>query len=245
MCGRYAITTSAARIEAAFDAIWDVAFERPRFNIAPTQPAPVVRAGAPAGRAGAPAAPAGAAAGRRISLLRWGLVPAWADDPAIGGRLINARAETAATKPSFRAAWKARRCLVPMSHFYEWQAAGRQKQPWAIAAAAGEGVPLAEAPLLAAAGLWERWHDELETFTILTTEPNRLMRSLHDRMPVLLPGERWSQWLDPAWRGPETEEEMREWTRPADEGLLRAFRVSTLVNSPRNDAEACLGVVEG
>lgn len=255
MCGRYAIAVTAERVAEAFDALWQSTLgpslphgdgsvrapaALPRFNVAPTQLAPVVRRG-----------PTG---GRVISLLRWGLVPSWADDPAIGSRMINARSESAAEKPSFRTAWRRRRCLVPASHFYEWKKVASGKQPHAITTAstgsAGSGardeattaahVAAHEPALLALAGLWESWRDEIESFTILTTDANALMRPLHDRMPVILPRERWTQWLDPAWSGPEDDAERRAWMSPAPDALLRSFPVSALVNAPRNEAPACL-----
>lgn len=153
---------------------------RPRYNLAPTQDAAVVR---DAGR------------GREIALLRWGLVPAWAKDAGGGAKLINARSETAADKPSFRSALRQRRCLVPVDGFYEWQAAGdgRRKQPFVIRRP--DHAPFA------LAGLWERWQGPdgvLETFAVLTTAANRTLSALHDRMPVVLAPDSWSVWLDPA-----------------------------------------------
>lgn len=239
MCGRYAISISAERVAAAFDALWDdLDLSRhgaggrpalPRYNVAPTQMAPVVRA-----------IGAGESAQRRISLLKWGLIPSWADDPAIGNRLINARAETAASKPSFRGAWKKRRCLVPITHFYEWRKDGVRKQPMAITTAATTKTSESEPGVLALAGLWESWHDEVESFTILTTSPNGVLESIHDRMPVVMPVERWSRWLDPSWEGPSGGQEIADWTAPAPDTLLRAFPVGTIVNAPRNDGPACL-----
>lgn len=266
MCGRYAITATAERIEQAFDAVWELgsldagrgtaepplmpaasptpsrALTLPRFNVAPTQWCPVVRAvdGSHAsghgGGEGITRDGAVADAPRVVSLMRWGLVPAWADDPAIGNRLINARVETAASKPSFRSAWKRRRCIVPISHFFEWRRDGSRKQPMAICAA-GDGE------ILGLAGLWESWRNEIRSFTILTTEPNDLLRPIHDRMPLILPTERWSPWLDPEWEGPSGAEEIAEWSTPAPEKSLRAYAVGSLVNSPRNDVPACVAPI--
>jgi len=261
MCGRYAITATAERIEEAFDAVWEVASldagrgtsaraSLPRFNVAPTQVAPVVRV------------TADASARRTVALMRWGLVPSWAQDESIGNRLINARVETAASKPSFRSAWKKRRCLVPITHFYEWRRDGERKQPMAICAAqagaaarhdAGGGAGASREPggvadaaaLLALAGLWERWHDELESFTILTTQPSDLMRPIHDRMPLILPPARWQQWLDPSWAGPSGADELADWSGPAAAGVLRAYEVATVVNSPRNESPQCLAPIGG
>lgn len=234
MCGRFAITASAEHLAAVFDAMWEraclelAATSTPRYNIAPTQMVPVVRR---------------IDSTRVLSLMRWGLVPSWADDPAIGSRLINARSETAAEKPSFRVAWRRRRCLIPASHFYEWRKGDLPKVPFVITSAAADGVAdssLNAPPLLALAGLWESWRNEFESFTILTTDANAFMRPLHDRMPVILPRERWAQWLDPSWSGPESDAERASWMAPAPEALLRSYAVSTLVNAPRNESAACL-----
>ncbi len=229
MCGRYAITATPELVGETFEALWELEPAQarlPRFNVAPTQSAPVVRIAGGPGR-------------RMVSLLRWGLVPSWADDPSIGQRLINARVETASTKPSFRAAWKRRRCLVPITHFYEWKRDGARKQPMAIAPVESGGG----GSLLALGGVWESWRGEMESFTILTTEPNDLLRPIHDRMPLVIPASRWSRWLDPAWSGPEGEAELAEWSAPAPPSVLRVFAVSPLVNSPRHDSPECLAPV--
>ena len=177
--------------------------------------------------------------GRRLAMLRWGLIPGWAGDPAIGNRLINARAETAASKPSFRAAFRSRRCLIPTTGFYEWQRAGAVRQPYLI----GRG----DGRLLAFAGLWERWTvrrgltlpgslaafepgDVIETCTILTTAANAVVAPVHDRMPVILPPEAFEPWL----RGE------RPPLGPCADETLAARPVSTLVNNPRNDDPRCL-----
>ena len=231
MCGRYAITASAEHLAVIFDAMWEEACRElassslPRFNIAPTQMAPVVRTldGA-----------------RRLSWLRWGLVPSWADDPSIGSRMINARLESAAEKPSFRKAWRQRRCLVPATHFYEWPRVGARKQPTAITAMANEPGAEGAVVALAFAGLWESWHGELESFTILTTEADDVMRPIHDRMPLILPRDRWAQWLDPDWPVPGDPAGMREWLAPSRADPIRAYPVTSLVNAPRNESRACL-----
>ena len=153
----------------------------PRFNIAPTQDAPVVRM---------------SGGSRRLDMLRWGLIPSWADDASSSARTINARSETAAEKPSFRDAFRERRCLVPADAFYEWKKVPRGKQPYAIRRA--DDTPLAFA------GLWESWRDPsrpaadaVESFTILTTTPNQRLAGLHDRMPVILSPGDFERWLDP------------------------------------------------
>ena len=197
---------------------------RPRYNLAPSQNAAVVR---------------DEDGERRLSMLRWGLVPGWARDPNIGHKLINARSETAAVKPSYRAAYSRRRCLVPADGFYEWRREGELRQPWLIAPRAGGFVTFA--------GLWERWSvpegaalrgslserrsgDIVETFTILTTEANATMQALHHRMPVILAHEAGEQWLagDDVPLG------------PAPEDLLAMHRVSTRVNHPRHDDSECV-----
>lgn len=214
MCGRFAFYSAREAMAAVFG-VDDPPPIEPRYNIAPTQHVPVIRAGDDGTR--------------QVAMLRWGLVPFWAKDTKIGNRLINARAETAAGKPAFRAAWSRRRCLVPADGFYEWRAGPDGKTPWFISAASGEPFAMA--------GLWEHWEPKagaeeegpLETFTILTTAPTDLMARLHNRMPVVLGAERSAAWLageDPAGDGDSL----------ADPAVpLRAWPVSRRVNSPRNE----------
>jgi putative SOS response-associated peptidase YedK len=186
----------------------------PRYNIAPTQPVVAVRPGE--------------RAGREARMLRWGLVPFWAKDLAMGSRMINARGETVAEKPAFRQAFRRRRCLIPADGFYEWQKVPGGKQPWYISAR-GEGP-------LAFAGLWERWDKRgtetpVESCTIVTTAANATLAPLHDRMPVILDPAAWDAWL-----GADTPSaELRDLLRPAPDGLLAARTVSRRVNSPAND----------
>ena len=177
--------------------------------------------------------------GRRLSMLRWGLIPAWAKEPNIGYKLINARAETAHQKPSFRAAFKARRCLIPADGFYEWKREGKAKQPYLIGMKEGGGFVFA--------GLWESWRvpdglaltgklselapgDTLETCTILTTEANATLAPIHPRMPVILPADAFDPWLaaEPVPLAPY----------PAE--AMTFHPVSTLVNKPANDDERCV-----
>ena len=181
MCGRFTLRTSNKALTKAFDLLdadmGDVPELRPRYNIAPTQQVAAVRI-RENGR-------------RQLVLMKWGLIPSWADDPVIGNRMINARAETVATKPSFRSAFKSRRCLIVADGFYEWQKRGAAKQPYLIGLDSGKPF--------AFAGLWEHWHREDQTIdscTIITTSANELMEPLHDRMPVILPSSRYDQWLD-------------------------------------------------
>lgn len=216
MCGRYILTVSGEVLARLFG-LDEVPELVPRYNIAPTQRVPVVRA--VGGR-------------RRLDSLRWGLVPHWAAEPSVGHRLVNARAETAATKPSFRSAFRSRRCLVPANGFYEWQATPSGKQPWLIRLSGGRPFAMA--------GLWERWSGgdgDLETFTILTTSPNEVVAPLHGRMPVILPPEAWERWLDPEYRAPEA---LQALLGPFPAAEMEAHPVSRLVNDPANDSPACL-----
>jgi len=216
MCGRFTLTTPTEIVAQLFD-IASAPSLRPRYNIAPTQDVAAVRRGDD---------------GNTLVLLRWGLVPSWAKDPAIGNRMINARAETVADKPAFRSALRKRRCLIPADGFYEWRKSGSAKQPYLLRRADDRPFALA--------GLWERWqHDDsasIESCTILTTTPNDLMRPIHDRMPVILAPDAWGVWLDPATQDPEG---LRTLLTPCAEDLLVAEPVSTYVNSPRNDDPRC------
>src|SRR5262245_35107324 len=175
MCGRFTLATSRAQLADLFRLAGGP--ELPlRYNIAPTQPVPVVRA---------------AGDGRALALARWGLIPRWATDPAIGNRLINARSETVAEKPSFRDAFRKRRCLIPATGFYEWAKTAGGKQPYHFRLL--DGRPFAFA------GLWERWDrggEPVESCTILTTAANAVVRPVHERMPVILPAEAFAAWLD-------------------------------------------------
>jgi putative SOS response-associated peptidase YedK len=218
MCGRFVLTSSGQELAEAFGVPAPDLFT-PRYNIAPTQEVFAVRAGE---------------SGRELARLRWGLVPSWSKDAKGGGRLINARAETADQMPSFRSAFKRRRCLIAADGFYEWKALeGRKtKQPYFISLKSGGPF--------AFAGLWEVWHrdeENLQTCTILTTAPNDLMRSLHDRMPVILPAKEYDLWLDPTIQDPE---QLRPLLRPYPAKAMAAYAVSTLVNSPRNDNPDCI-----
>lgn len=194
---------------------------RPRYNGAPTQRFPVLRVGADGAR--------------ELALMRWGLIPSWARDPKIGNSLINARAETVAEKPAFRAAFRSRRCLIPADGFYEWRRlAGGGKQPYRIGLSNGGPFSFA--------GLWERWDggpEPLETFTIVTDMPNDLVQSIHNRMPVIVgPGD-YDAWL--AGDGAAA----RALLRPFPATRMRAYPVSSRVGSPRNDDPALIEPVEG
>jgi putative SOS response-associated peptidase YedK len=223
MCGRFSTGASAATLAQQFNVQESVSW-RERFNLAPSQE--VLTLVQP---------PPGPRAWRR---MRWGLIPAWAKDKGIGARLINARSETVATLPAFRAAFQARRCLIPADGFYEWQGQGRRKQPWCIRMA--DGRPFAFA------GLWERWSDPageaIESCTILTTSPNAVIRSIHHRMPVILPPRDYDLWLDPAMR--ESARLLPLLVPYAGDDLV-AYPVSTLVNNPANDTPACQSPIDG
>ena len=189
----------------------------PRYNIAPTQQVASVRYDAERG-------------GRILSWQRWGLVPSWADDLAIGNRMINARAETVATKPAFRKAFATRRALIVADGFYEWQKTAEGKQPYFIHRP--DDTPFAFA------GLWERWGPEkLETCTIITTTANATMQSLHERMPVVVSPQDYQKWLDPELRDPAVLERI---LRPAAEDFFALVPVRPLVNNPRNDVAECV-----
>ena len=212
MCGRYTQTHSGSDLAAAFQLTTEPA-PPPRYNIAPSQPVCAV------------------IAGREYRIFQWGLVPSWAKDYKIGYRLINARSETAAEKPSFRAAFKRRRCLIPADGFYEWQrtANNRKKQPFYI--------HLRDRPVFALAGLWEQWKSGdgsyLETCTILTTAPNELMEPIHNRMPVIVPVADYDRWLTAA------PDQVQPLMKPYNADEMEAYPVSTLVNSPQNDGPDC------
>ena len=226
MCGRYSLTTPAEAMQRLFSFLGPLPNLPARYNIAPTQMAPVVRA-----RAAQPGT-------RELVSLRWGLVPFWAKDATIGSRLINARAEGLAEKPSFRAAVRTRRCLVPADGFYEWQAAAKGKRPYRIGLAGGTPEAM---PPFAFAGLYERWTKAadgvpLETFTIVTTEANALLRPIHERMPVILPPADHAAWLDPA----TPLEAAMALLRPYPAEAMLAYPISTRVNSVRFDDAACI-----
>ncbi len=217
MCGRYTLAKGQGEWEFA-----DIRIEwkgSPRYNIAPSQRAPVIRL-----EHGLPV----------VQELRWGLVPSWAKDIKIGYSLINARSETVATKPSFRSAFKKQRCLVPADGFYEWQQVGKLKQPWRF-------VQPDYRPFVFA-GLWESWRDPandaqpLESFTVLTTEPNAVTAPVHDRMPVILEGEAIRKWL-----APDTASEvLATLLKPCPASSLTRYAVAALVGSPKNDVPQCI-----
>lgn len=217
MCARYTLSVPPQLVATLFGVV-EVPALRPRYNIAPGQPAPVVRL-----QGGA----------RTLVMLRWGLVPSWAEDPKIGYKLINARSEEADAKPSFRAAFRRRRCLIPADGFYEWKDLGGRKQPYYLRLRSREPFALA--------GLWERWQgqsgEEIESFTVLTTEPNPLVAEIHNRMPVILQPEHYTTWLN------EEEQDARALKPllgPLDASLMEAYPVDPRVNRPQNDDPHCI-----
>lgn len=209
---------------ALFDTLRFPSLE-PRYNICPTQPVTCVRQ---------------SDTGENEAVnLRWGLVPFWSKDLKIGARMINARSETAATKPSFRAAFKSRRCLILTDGFYEWKKIGKQKQPYYISRRDDQPFCFA--------GLWESWRDKsakaepasepVETCTILTTEANATLQPLHDRMPVILAQDQFDFWLDKEFSNVERLEELLV---PLATDDLQTYPVSTMVNRPINDSPQCI-----
>jgi len=222
MCGRYSLKTPAETLAEHFRLAQAPAVS-PRFNIAPSQPIAIVRIHAPQGD-------------RECVQVRWGLLPSWAKDPAMGDRLINARAETVAEKPAFREALARSRCLVPADGYYEWQrqdGKGQRKQPFYIRLR--DGRPFAFA------GLWERWTGPdgtaVETCAILTTEPNASLRAIHDRMPVILAPNEYDQWLDPYIRQAQLLQPLFRAYPPED---MTVYPVSLRVNDPQHDDAGCI-----
>jgi putative SOS response-associated peptidase YedK len=219
MCGRFTLTVDAASIQMAFPWLDVPSQMAPRFNVAPSQPIAVIP------NTGTD----------KIDFFIWGLIPSWAKDPKIGNRLINARGETLAEKPSFRAAYKRRRCLVLADGFYEWvkQPGQKSKIPHYIQMESKEPFAMA--------GLWEAWHapdgSEVKTTTIITTEPNELVAKLHNRMPVILPEHVYETWLDPEEKAAE---DLNPLLKPFSAEEMMHFPVSTFVNSPANDTPDCI-----
>jgi putative SOS response-associated peptidase YedK len=224
MCGRHRLSRRKQIIEEHFDSVSGEEDWSPRYNVAPTQPVPIIRQHPKEPR-------------RELSLVRWGLIPSWAKDASGSARMINARSETAATLPAFRDAFRARRCIVPADGFYEWHRVGKTKQPFCFEVNGGE--------LFAFAGLWERWKDvdskPLETCSILTTTPNAVTSNVHDRMPVILDPSSYDVWLDPGFADVAA---VAELLRPCDARRMRSYPVSARVNSVVNDDADCCVPVE-
>jgi putative SOS response-associated peptidase YedK len=221
MCGRYTLRVSPAELAEIFETLRTIEWS-PRYNIAPTQTVVAVRQSEQGD-------------GRELALLRWGLIPSWSKDMKIGSSLINARADGVATKPSFRHAFKKKRCLIPADGFYEWQAVPGQKtkQPFHI------GVR--DVPVFAFAGLWEQWTDPegkpVQTSAIITTDANEAMQPVHNRMPVILDPADYDEWLD---RDEQDAEKLQRLLKPFPADRMQLVPVSTLVNSPRNEKPECV-----
>lgn len=220
MCGRFTSLLSPELLAVIYE-IFGPPESTPRYNIAPSQPVSIIRQNA--------------TGQRELATVKWGLIPSWAKDPSIGHSLINARGETVAEKPSFRAAFKQRRCIVPASGFYEWVTFGGTKQPWYI-----KGY---EDRPLSLAGLWEHWPSPdgsvIETCSIITTTANEMMAPIHDRMPVILSPESIASWLELSTKP----DELKDLLHPCAPDMLDAYTVSNLVNNPRFDGAACIARV--
>ena len=224
MCGRYRLSRRKQLVEEYFDSPSEEQDWVPRYNIAPTQPVPVIRQH--------PKHPV-----RKLTLMRWGLIPSWAKDASGAAMMINARSETATTKPAFRDALKLRRCLLPADGFYEWQRREKAKQPFCFEVKDGD--------LFAFAGLWDRWKDAsgtwIETCSILTTTANAVTSLVHDRMPVILDSESYDLWLDPGMKNGNVVSDLLQ---PYIAGSMRCYPVSTRINHVANDDEECSRPVE-
>ncbi len=211
MCGRFSQLHTWEEVRAWFDLIGPALNLPSRYNIAPTQDVTVIRAGDER---------------RYASQMRWGLVPFWAKDLSIGAKMINARSETVAEKPAFRAAFKSRRCLIPADGFYEWTGPKGNKQPYRIVVNDGA--------LFAFAGLWESWDKEgevVESCTIITGEPNAVAKPIHNRMPVILAPDNYDTWLG----GDDG-----ELLRPYPPETMTAYKVNRVVSNARNDVPECI-----
>src|SRR5574337_21046 len=220
MCGRFGLKADLSAVVQRFRVLRpsaELAAWTPRYNIAPTQTVIVV----------------GDDGQRYLTQMRWGLIPSWAKDPAIGNRMINARAETVATRPAFRTALRKRRCLVVADGFYEWQERARGKQPFYLALKSREPFGFA--------GLWDTWmspeSEEIRSCTIITTDANELLLPIHDRMPVILTQEAEAIWLDPAIQEPT---QLLPLLKPYPAEGMELYPVSTRVNSPAHDGPECI-----
>lgn len=217
MCGRFTQRHKPEEVIERFEVGEDDLISQPRYNIAPSQTLATVRQGD----------------GRQLFACRWGLIPFWAKDPAIGNRMINARAETLAEKPSFRRAFAARRCLIPADGFYEWRKQGKgASRPFYIR--------LRDDGLFGFAGLWEEWKspdgEVVTTCAIITVEPNELMAGIHNRMPAILKPEHEAAWIDRSNDIPAVSNLLQ----PYPSELMEAYEISRAVNNPRFDDPACI-----
>lgn len=221
MCGRFTLAVDPDELREVLPWLEIPQALQPRYNVAPSQPVAVVPNDG----------------SNRLDFFLWGLIPSWAKDPAIGNKMINARAETLSEKPSFRNAFRRRRCLILANGFYEWkleEGSGRPvKTPMLVRLASGDPF--------AFAGLWELWNapdgSQVKSCTIITTQPNALMASIHSRMPVILAPEKYQRWLDPAEANPL---DLADCLQPYPAGEMTAFAVSRRVNDPANDTPECI-----
>lgn len=219
MCGRFSLAADSQKIQEAFPWLNVPEGLQPRYNVAPTQPVAVVPNDGK----------------NRLDYFVWGLIPSWAKDPEIGNRMINARAETLGEKPAFRAAFRRRRCLVLADGFYEWRQVPGRKSKVPMYIRMEDGLPFAFA------GLWENWNSpdgsQVLSCTIITTNPNRLVREIHNRMPAVLAPAAYQRWLEPGEMQPE---ELNPLLQPYPAEEMLAYPVSTLVNSPANESPDCI-----
>jgi putative SOS response-associated peptidase YedK len=216
MCGRFSLTQSAWAIAQTFQ-LSDVPNLTPRYNIAPTQPIGTILQKAQ----------------RQFQWMQWGLIPSWAKDPSIGNKLINARAESLREKPSFRNAFKRRRCLIVADGFYEWQKIDKRKQPYYI--------QMHDDKPFAFAGLWDTWQppegEAIASCTIITTSANAIVQPIHDRMPVILSPDRYTRWLDPTLTDTQV---LQDLLQPYNSDAMKATPVSSAVNNPANEKAECI-----
>ena len=219
MCGRFTLAVDTNQIQESFPWLEVPPGIEPRYNVAPMQPIAVVPNDGK----------------DRLDFFLWGLIPSWAKDPNIGNRLINARAETLADKPSFRAAFRRRRCLILADGFYEWRAEPGQKTKIPTYIKMKNGDPFAFA------GLWEIWHSpdgsKILSCTIITTPPNPMMKRIHNRMPAIMPQDAYATWLNPEEEDPR---QLMPLLQPYREEAMTAYEVSRLVNSPANERPECI-----
>lgn len=217
MCGRFTLTADPHVIQQKFNLKTPPEALQARYNIAPSQPVGVITNDDPT----------------VLTFHRWGLIPSWAKEESIGNRMINARSETLAEKPSFRAAFKRRRCLIPADGFFEWTGEGKDRKPMY--------VHLKDHELFAFAGLWEVWHnpdgDEIRSCTIITSEPNDLVKPLHHRMAVILREEDYQTWLAPQEMDAK---DLMPLLAPLESERMAVYEVSKVVNKPQNDIPACI-----
>jgi putative SOS response-associated peptidase YedK len=216
MCGRYTLRTPVDTLAEFFEIDEPPSSVAASYNVAPTQGVATVLV--EDGK-------------RKLEMLHWGLIPSWADDPSIGNKMINARAETVAEKPSFRKAFRNHRCLVLADGFYEWQKTANGKQPYYIR--------MEDDSPFAFAGLWESWKNgsEVRSTTIITTDANDVVAPIHDRMPVILHPEDYALWLDPDF---DEKEPLTTLLKPYPAEAMEAYPVSRRVNSPSNNQPGCI-----